>query len=498
MASHDNAVRGNVGILDSSIFGGIFGRGEMRNIMSDKAYMSGMIKAEAALARVEGRLGIIPLEAAEEIERACNPANIDIEQLRNDTVLVGLPVWGLTRLLTRLADASGSGKFLHWGLNTHDIMDLAQALQMKDGLSMIQRQIDTVRCLLVNLAIRYRTTIMVARTHLQHALPTTFGYRIAIWLSALDRHSARLIQILPRALMVQAGGASGSLASFGAAPEEGEADGFKVMKALAAELDLFESKIPWHAARDGLSETVCLLGLITGSLAKIALDVSFTLPCYFMAPIANYCFQIILMSTAEINEVAEPYVPHRGASSTMPQKANPVLCEAILASHKFTVQQVNLGMDALVVDFERAGMSAWHVEWAAIPQSFMHCSAALEHTTELLAGLRVFPDSMKRNLALSNGAVCAEHFVVAISAAMGRAKAHDLVYECCRDAMNRKLHLAEVLKTRLEIRALLSEEEIEWYAAPENYLGLTIQMLDGVLAGRVSKIIKIGGSSRVG
>jgi 3-carboxy-cis,cis-muconate cycloisomerase len=198
--------------------------------------------------------------------------------------------------------------------------------------------------------------------------------------------------------------------------------------------------------------------------------------------------QVILMSIPEINEVAEPYIPHRGASSTMPQKANPVLCEAILASHKFACQQVNLGLGAMVADFERAGMSAWHVEWAAVPQSFVHCSVALEHTAELLAGLRVFPHSMKGNLDLSNGAVCAEHIVVAISPTIGRAKAHDIIYACCSDAKGKKVRLAECLKARSEIRALLSDEEIDWYTAPENYLGLTVQMIDRVLAGRVSNV----------
>jgi 3-carboxy-cis,cis-muconate cycloisomerase len=274
--SASKSERDNVSILDSNVFGAIFGKGEMRKIMSDRAYESRIVKVEAVLAQVEGQLGIIPEQAAADISRACNSADIDREQLRNDTTLIGLPVWGLTRQLSNLVGPSEGQRFLHWGLNTHDIMDLTQALQMKDGLDLIRVEIDTVRKLLVELAVRHRTTPMVARTHLQHALPTTFGYRVAIWLSALDRHSARLAQILPRALVVQVGGASGSLASFGTAPAEGVADGIKLMEALAKELGLYESTMPWHAARDGISETTFFLALITGSLAKIALDVGFS------------------------------------------------------------------------------------------------------------------------------------------------------------------------------------------------------------------------------
>ena len=190
------------------------------------------------------------------------------------------------------------------------------------------------------------------------------------------------------------------------------------------------------------------------------------------------------MSMPEIAEVAEPFVPHRGASSTMPQKANPVLCEAILASNRFTRQQVSLSYEALVSDFERAGNSAWHTEWAFIPQSFTHCSAALEHTIELVQGLRVYPDAMRRNLGLSQGAATAEHLVVAIAEKVGRARAHDVVYDCCREALEKGVPLADVAKRNPTITNIIPEDRIEWFTAPENYLGATLQFVDRVVAGR--------------
>ena len=246
----------------------------MASIMGDRAFEACLVEAEVALARVEGRMGLIPAEAAKAIENTCKPEFLDRAELRDNCGLTGLPIWGLTRQLSSLAGPD-SGRFVHWGLNTHDIMDIGRGLQMKRGLALIQQQIDTIRTHLVALCKCHRETPMVARTHLAHALPTTFGYRVATWLSILDRHCIRLKELLPRVLMIQVGGASGSLASFGQARQEGDHEGIRVMKALANELGLHESIMPWHAARDGLAEAVSWLALVSAAAAKIATDVSF-------------------------------------------------------------------------------------------------------------------------------------------------------------------------------------------------------------------------------
>lgn len=190
------------------------------------------------------------------------------------------------------------------------------------------------------------------------------------------------------------------------------------------------------------------------------------------------------MLMPEIGEVAEPFVPHRGASSTMPHKNNPVLTEAILAVNKMLRQKASLAFEALPADFERAGLGAWHIEWDVVPESFTLCSAALKHAEELLDGLRVDPMAMRRNLDLSGGLVAAEHVVVKLAEPVGRARAHDLVYECCREAVEGKKELSDVLKARVEITAYLSPERIDWHCDPANYLGLTLAMVDRVLAGR--------------
>ena len=231
-------------------------------------------------------------------------------------------------------------------------MDTAVVLQIRDGLDLLDADLTAARGHLEDLARRYRDTPMAGRTHLQHALPITFGYKAAIWLSALDRHAERLTQLRPRVLVAQFGGAAGTLASLG--------EGAEIVRSrteLARELGLGDPPITWHVTRDGIAETVQALALLAGSLGKIAYDV-------------------MLMSATEFGEAAEPFIAGRGSSSTMPQKRNPISCEMILAAAKVLRQQSGLVLDALVTDFERA-TGPWHVEWVAVPEAFGYAAGAL-------------------------------------------------------------------------------------------------------------------------
>ncbi|KAL7786467.1 3-carboxy-cis,cis-muconate cycloisomerase [Trichoderma afarasin] len=458
----------NISAVDSNMYRTIFGDDAMRFIMCDTAFEERMVQVEISLARIQANLGTIPKQAAEDIANDCNAAKLDRGRLQQETELVGLPVWGLVRQLSAMVRDETSARYLHGGLNTHDVMDLARSIQMKDALELICSRLDTIRNRLVALTHQYRKTPMVARTHLQHALPSTFGYRTAIWLTSLDRHAERLQQIKPRLLLAQVGGASGSLASLGgivADSTEDEPEGLRLVRAISEELGLYQPNMPWHAARDGLAEVVSLLALIGGSLAKIALD-------------------IVLLQIPEVGEVAEPFVAHRGASSTMPHKNNPVLSEVILALSKMLRQEAGLALDAVPSDFERAGSGAWQLEWATLPQSFTYCSAALKHTEEVLTGLRVDEDRMLHNLNLSRGLVAAEHVVVALHEKYGRARSHDIVYECCRQAVQKNQDLSSTLKQREDVTICLSDADIDWYCDPANYLGLTTRFIDIALAGR--------------
>ncbi len=451
-----------IGVLQSTLFGDMFGTAAMRAVFGEAAFLGRCIEVEAALARAQARLGIIPAEAAEAISAAAarlaaEPARLDFDRLKRETATVGYPILPLVR---QLADAAGpAGRYLHWGATTQDIMDSAAVLQIRAGLELIEADLDAVRRHLAALARQYRDTPMAGRTHLQHALPVTFGYKAAVWLAALDRHAARLKELRPRVLSVQFGGAAGTLASLGA----GEA-ALRSTAELARELGLAEPAITWHVARDGIVETVQFLALLGGSLGKIAFDV-------------------MLMSATEFGEAAEPFVAGRGSSSTMPQKRNPISCELILAAAKALRQQAGLALDAMVSDFERA-TGPWHVEWIAVPEAFGYAAGALHQSAFMLGGLIVDPKRMAQNLGMTHGLIVAEAVMMWLAPHTGRNEAHDLVYDACRAAIEQNKPLADILLGMPEVAGPLGAERIRALTDPANYLGAAQAMVDRVLGGR--------------
>ncbi len=451
-----------IGILDSVIFADMFGTPAMRGLFGDEPFLARCVEVEGALARAQGRLGIIPVEAGEAITRATSAlANgrqaLDLARLKKETETVGYPILPLVR---QLAEWAGDyGRYIHWGATTQDIMDTAVVLQVRAGLGLIEEDLTAVRGHLAELARRYRDTPMAGRTHLQHALPVTFGYKAAVWLSALDRHADRLRELRPRVLFVQFGGAAGTLASLGNGTE-----GHETRAALAAELALRDPPITWHVTRDGIAETVQTLALLLGSLGKIALDV-------------------MLMSATEFGEVAEPFVGGRGSSSTMPQKRNPISCELILAAAKVLRQQAGLVLDALVTDFERA-TGPWHVEWVALPEAFGYAAGALHQARFMLGGLIVDAGRMATNLAITHGLIVAEAVMMGLAPHTGRNEAHDLVYDACRVAIETDRPLLDVLQETPAVAGPLGAHKLQTLTDPANYLGAAPAMVDRVLAGR--------------
>jgi len=451
-----------IGVLSSGLFGGMFGTAAMRAAFGEAAFLARCTEVEAALARAQARLGIVPADAAAAISAAAvqiaaDPGLLDLDRLRRETETVGYPILPLVR---QLADRAGAaGRWLHWGATTQDIMDTAAVLQIRDGLALIEADLQAVRGHLAALARRYRDTPMAGRTHLQHALPITFGFKAAVWLAGFDRHAARLAELKPRVLVVQFGGAAGTLASLG----PGEAS-LASRAELARELGLGEPAITWHVARDAIAETVQFLALLGGSLGKIAFDV-------------------MLMSATEFGEAAEPFVAGRGSSSTMPQKRNPISCELILAAAKALRQHAGLMLDAMVSDFERA-TGPWHVEWIAVPESFGYAAGALHQASFMLGGLIVDPDRMQRNLGITHGLIVAEAVMMGLAPYTGRNEAHDLVYDACRAAIESNRPLYDVLLETPEVAGPLGAERLRALTDPANYLGAAQAMVDRVLDGR--------------
>ena len=443
-------------VLDSALFRNMFGTEAMREVFSDEALVRKYLVVEAALARAEAAVGVIPQAAAQAIGAAAEAMTVDHDRLRAETEIVGYPILPIVR---QLAEASGeAGGYVHWGATTQDIMDTGTVLQVREALDLIERELVALQGNLARLAQAHRDTPMAGRTHLQQALPVTFGYKAAVWLSGVDRHLERLAQLRPRVLVASFGGAAGTLASLGE-------QGLAVRKALCRELGLGEVPITWHVARDGIAEAVGFLGLVTGTLAKIATDV-------------------MLMMSTEFGEVAEPFVQGRGASSTMPQKRNPISCELILACAKTVRQHAGLILDGMVQDFERA-TGPWHLEWVAIPESFVLAAGACRQANFMLAGLEVDAPRMRRNLDLTAGLIVAEAVMMAAAPTLGRQKAHDVVYGACRQALEGGRPLADVLEGMPEIaEALGGGEAIRRCCDPANYLGSAAKMVDLVLQER--------------
>jgi 3-carboxy-cis,cis-muconate cycloisomerase len=393
----------------------------------------------------------------DQISAKVDASALDLDRLRAETDIVGYPILPLVRQLNDMCGPAG--KYLHWGATTQDIMDTASVLQMKAGLEVIEVKLAGVVAALTRLAQTYRDTPMAGRTHLQHALPITFGYKAAVWLSSFQRHQERLQQLKPRALLVQYGGAAGTLASLGSGPE-----GIQVRKQLAVELGLADPPITWHVARDGVAEIINFLALVGGSLGKVALD-------------------LIMMCSNELGEVAEPFVPHRGASSTMPQKRNPISSEVILAASKVLRSNAGLVLDGMVSDFERAS-GPWHLEWVAIPESFVAAAGALHQAEFALSGLEVHEAQMEVNLRSTRGLIVGEAVMMSLAKTIGRQDAHDVIYEACKKTIegNSETTLLETLSKDKRVLDAIPVEELERLCDPVNYLGSSQQMVEDTLA----------------
>jgi 3-carboxy-cis,cis-muconate cycloisomerase len=439
-------------VLDSDIFKDMFGTAEMRAVFSDDNLLKCYVEAEVALAVAQARLGVIPQDAAEAIARLAPAVVFDREALKHEAENVGYPILGLVRQLS--AKLGEAGRYVHWGATTQDIMDTGAVLQIRAALAIVGRDLAAVAAALATLAAKYRDTPMAGRTHLQQALPITFGYKCAVWLSMIDRHVARLAELKPRVLVAQFGGAAGTLASLGD-------KGIEVRREFARVLELGEPPITWHVARDAIVETINFLGLVTGSLGKIGFDV-------------------MLMMMTELGEAFEPFAVHRGASSTMPQKRNPISSEILLANAKAVRQHAGLMLDAMIQDFERA-TGPWHVEWMAVPESFILTAGSLAQAKFLAEGLVVDESRMRANLDLTQGLIVAEAVMMGLAPHLGRQQAHDVVYEACREALRQRRSLFDILMVNPVVAGAIAEPRLRALCDPANYLGAAPAMVDAIV-----------------
>jgi 3-carboxy-cis,cis-muconate cycloisomerase len=451
-STHPNAT-----VIDSDVYSDIFSTSAMRDVWSDRSRVQYYLDFEKALAITQAYLGVIPREAAEEISLHCNVDEIDFAKLKTATKHIGYPVLPVVQQLTTLCK-DDLGQWCHWGATTQDITDTATVLQIRSAFELIELEMKAVSESLSRLARDHRNTPMIGRSNLQQAVPLTFGYKAAVWLAGVDRHIQRLDQLRRRVLLGEFGGAVGTLASLGE-------QGLPVQQGVMERLGLIPPLISWHTVRDTIAEVGCFLGILCGLLDKIASDVK-------------------VMMMTELNEVQEPAGGGgRGASSTMPQKRNPISCAYITACSSVVRQHTASLLSAMNADFERA-TGTWEIEWLVLPEMFCLSAGALAQAKYLLSGLVVHPENMKKNLQLTDGLINTEAIMMALGPKMGRGKAHDRLAAISIAVSQGKGRLIDLLSNDPEIVQILDRSAIERLMEPTNYLGNSGAMVDRVLAGR--------------
>lgn len=440
-----------------SLFDALFRYGALDNLFTDEARIQGMLDFEAALARAEAKCGIVPTAQAQIIASKCRAENFDFAGIAKDTALSGNLAIPLIRKLTELVahEDKDAARFVHWGATSQDVIDTGCVVQVRGALNLIDQDLARLSDTLIALAEKHRTTPIVARTWMQQALPTTFGFIVAGWLDTVTRHRERVAEIKPRILTLQFGGAVGTLAALGGRGPE-------VAEVLAEELSLSLPAIPWHTHCDRIVELAVTLGLCTGTLGKIARDIS-------------------LHTQTEIAELFEPFAEGRGGSSTMPHKRNPVTCAVVLAAATRLPGLVATLLSAMPQE-EQRGLGGWHAEWETLPEIVCLCGGALHHLAEMLPGLEVDAERMRKNLEITNGLIFAEAVTMALGDRMGKMPAHLLVESACKKARDQHRHLKDILREEAGLRGHLTAADLESLFDVRNYLGSADEFIRRVIA----------------
>ena len=442
----------------------------MRALFSDRGRLQAMLDFEAALARAEAQVGVIPAAAVPAIEAQCRAELLDIAVLSRATADAGNPAIPLVKALTSLVARhdSEAARFVHWGATSQDAMDTGLALQLRAALELVSRELATLSAALAALAQSHAQTPLAGRTWLQQATPVTLGLKAAGALSAIERHRARIDALRPRVAVLQFGGATGTLASLGK-------HGLAVAAALAKDLDLALPDVPWHTHRDRIAEVATTLGLLVGTLGKMARDVS-------------------LMMQTEVGEAFEPAADGRGGSSTLPHKRNPVSSAVVLAAALRAPALVSVMLAAMVQEHER-GLGGWHAEWETLPEICALTAGALAHTIRTIEGLEIDTRKMAANLEIMGGLGQAEAVSMALAAHLGKQPAHDQVERACRKSIDERRPLLAVLDANAAVRAHLSTADLERLLDPRNYTGAAENFVGRVLSARSAQATAAGAST---
>ena len=442
--------------MSDSLNSFLFSTPEMTRIFSPAEQLRAMMRFELALTCALEKQGLAAPGSSGVVERLLDAGFVDLASLQRearDNGNIAIPFVRQLTAAVRDRDEAGS-RAIHLGATSQDVLDSALVLQMRAALNVLNAAMERLDSALVSQIRAHRETLLTGRTWLQAGPPTTLGLKLAGTLEALRRSRDRLLAAEERALVLQFGGAVGTLAALGAT-------GGAVSAELARLLGLREADVPWHTQRDRLAEMVQALAILTGSLAKFARDIA-------------------LLMQSEIGEASESKDERRGGSSTMPHKHNPVACAAIIAAHARMAGLAGTMLHAMPQEHER-GLGLWQAEWETVPEAFRLTAAVLAYSIDVAEGLEIDAVRMRANFDALLGVSLAEAVGAALVAKIGRAAAHELLREATRRALEEKRHLGEVLKELPEVTAHLSKEEIDRLMDPRAYLGSTQRFIARVL-----------------
>jgi len=429
----------------------------MRAVCDDVACLQNMLDFEAALARAEAAVGVIPESAVGPIAAACRAESFDLAALAEAAMRSGNLAIPLVKALT--ADVAKSdadaARYVHWGATSQDVIDSATMLGLRAGIDALLA--DTGRAVtgFAKLARQHRNTAVVARTWLQHALPMPFGLKLAEYAAALHRSRGRLLRLRRETLALQFGGAAGTLAALGTT-------GLQVAERLAQELELTLPEAPWHTHRDRIAEAASVFAILSGTCGKIARDVQ-------------------LMMQTDVGEAFEPAGEGRGGSSTMPHKRNPVAAATALGAAMMAPNLAATIFAAQIQDHERSA-GPWHAEWPTLPALLLVTSGALAGIVDIAEGLEVDAARMRVNLDATDGLVMAEAVTFALAEKIGKSEAHHLIEAASKKAVAGKQHLRDVLTSDAKVAAQLSRERIAELFEPMAYQGASQALIDRLLA----------------
>ncbi len=438
--------------IDSQIHGCMFSTDEMRAVFSDRAWVQKWLDTEAALAKAQGELGIIPKAMADTINQFAKAELIDIPSI-GEAYKSSITIVPLLKAFKKILP-NNAGEFVHWGATSQDIVDTGIVLLQKDAYQIILRDMKLCQQYCLDLARKHRDTVMTGRTHVVHALPITFGYKAAIWADELGRNIERLKEMSGRAFVGEMSGAVGTLAS---QPEHG----LEVQQRMMELLGLQVPTIAWHVARDNQAEFVSVLAICAGTLGRIM-------------------HEILTLQRTEILELEEPFFNGKVGSSTMPHKRNPAVLENVLALLRNVRSIAPSIVESMVSENER-DWGCFLSEWEAIPRACHMMGAALEKAKCILKDLIVYPKHMERNLYAQKGLMLSENVMMHLASALGRMTAHEIVYQSAMEAYEKELDFKEVLLRTPAVKNSFTEEQIDSMLDPKAYTGLASEFVDRVL-----------------